>query len=153
MNQLTVSLSRSEHRTVPVILFQFEYNTELISHVKKLQGKWSRTLGCWYLPQSQFDLKQVIGTFKGKAWVDASQLYGGKKPQEENAPKVVTKKTKGPATAHIEIPIEYIDKLKRRRYSQSTIDTYTSLFKQYMAYMSPRDIEAATLTDINEYID
>ena len=152
MNQLTVSLSRSQHRSVAVILFQFEYNTELISQVKKLQGKWSRTLGCWYLPESQFELKQVIGTFKGKAWVDASQLYGGKKPVTSQKEIDIEKKSIPEKIPEISLPPEIDKKLLARRYSENTRHTYLSMLKLFFNYFNGREVTALTKAEIQEFI-
>lgn len=38
----------------PVIFLKFDYNEEVLSKIKQLSGrKWSRSLGCWYVPDNK----------------------------------------------------------------------------------------------------
>ncbi|MGB0403925.1 MAG: tyrosine-type recombinase/integrase [Salibacteraceae bacterium] len=153
MQPKTIRLTKDQHHSQEILKLEFEYNKLLIEKVKALGCKWSQTKKCWYLPFEQEVYKKVIGVFKDVAWVDASALFNGQKPEEKKGVTVAKKKEKPPSVSKIVLPEEYIDKLKRKRYSESTIKTYCSLFKHFMAYVSPIPIEEATTKDINGYLD
>jgi site-specific recombinase XerD len=52
----------------------------------------------------------------------------------------------------LSIPKQYIDQLKQKRYSESTIRTYTSYFEDFINYFSNHEIQNLTTTEINKYI-
>ncbi len=153
MQPKTVKLIKDQHRGQEILKLEFEYDKLLIEKVKAIGCKWSQSKKCWYLPFEQEGYKKVIGVFKGVAWVDATALFEGKKPIENRLVQPEDNKALKPSVSKIVLPQEYMDKLKRKRYSESTIKTYCSLFKHYMAYLSPIKIEQATVQDINGYID
>jgi len=52
--QNNMTYKHDEYEGKPVILIQFEYDPLLVEEVKKIPGrKWSRTLKCWYVPDTQ----------------------------------------------------------------------------------------------------
>lgn len=153
MQPKTIKLIRSVHRDLKVLQLSFEYDQNLISKAKELNCRWSQTLKCWYIEEKPAVYKTLINGFKELAWVDARLLFDGKKPNELPIKETKKKKTIFPNITKIVLPAAYINKLKRKRYSENTIKTYCSLFKHYMAYISPMAIEEATTADINRYID
>ncbi len=45
-----ISLSNDTHRGAKIVALKFQYNQELINHVKKLDGaRWSQSKKCWYI--------------------------------------------------------------------------------------------------------
>jgi site-specific recombinase XerD len=52
----------------------------------------------------------------------------------------------------IELPRGYLEMLIRKRYSQSTIKTYTSYFKEFTKYFNGYDLMAITPHQINAYL-
>lgn len=50
------------------------------------------------------------------------------------------------------LPPGYLELLQRRRYSQSTISTYTSLFKRFSSNFQNQDLKTITVQQINTYI-
>ena len=52
----------------------------------------------------------------------------------------------------IQLPSGYLELLRRKRYSQSTITTYTSYFLEFMKYHRTEDLDAITYQQINDYI-
>ena len=55
-------------------------------------------------------------------------------------------------TITIQLPSEYLELLQRKRYSQSTITTYTNYFLDFMLYHRTENLEAITYQQINDYI-
>lgn len=62
------------------------------------------------------------------------------------------KHEKANSTDLIKLPDPYLELLKRKRYSQSTIKTYTSYFRQFQIHFKDRDLSTITRTEINSYI-
>ena len=146
------------HREKNCLALHFEYDRNLIDIARKLTGvRWSRTNKCWYVPNNPPNLKELFRLFKGVAWVDASELYGGKNPsypkREKAKPTNKPKRIKRDYEIVKDIPQSYIDKLKRRRYSESTIITYTSLFRDFVNYYPDLEPENITEDDIRRYQD
>ncbi|MFQ5336008.1 MAG: hypothetical protein ACE5DN_08015, partial [Flavobacteriales bacterium] len=62
----------------------------------------------------------MFAAFKGKAWVDASALYGGKKPKKVfDRLSPIPKKAEPPkrTITKKQVPSDYLNLLKERRYS------------------------------------
>ncbi|PSK80422.1 hypothetical protein CLV93_1161, partial [Prolixibacter denitrificans] len=71
----TIVLEKARHRDNMVVTLRFEYDQQLIDRVKREAGaRWSQTMGCWYVPEEQFDLHTFFEALKGMAYVDYSGL-------------------------------------------------------------------------------
>jgi integrase/recombinase XerD len=116
------------HRGENRIAVTFEKNQELISRFKKLIGaKWSETLKTWHLPDTEAYRKQF------KIEID----------------KIVF-------PAHTEEIVQFIDWLKSKRYSKSTIKTYSEAIRVFLRFFSEKTLNEIENDDIivfnNEYI-
>ena len=52
----------------------------------------------------------------------------------------------------LKLPKGYLELLKQKRYSESTIKTYSAYFKDFMHYFSERELDTIQIKEINEYI-
>ena len=52
----------------------------------------------------------------------------------------------------IKLPSGYLELLRRKRYSQSTISAYTNYFLDFMRYLATEDLDAINYQQINDYI-
>tara|TARA_B100000965_G_scaffold405966_1_gene442180 strand:- start:5823 stop:6881 length:1059 start_codon:yes stop_codon:yes gene_type:complete len=87
------------------------YDQSLISKAKKLKGRWNPELKLWlfpFTPKLKEDLTKVFDTSHS----------------ELNTPVKFKSKSN--------LPKEYLEQLERRRYSPNTIQTYLSLFEQFL---------------------
>ncbi|HVN57357.1 MAG TPA: site-specific tyrosine recombinase/integron integrase [Bacteroidales bacterium] len=92
-----VVLTRVFHRGMWRIAINFGFDRKINSHVCKLTGcKFSRTLNCWHVNDSEESIKEILGVFKGTAGVDISGISGGKIRKEGSG---VTGKVKENVTA------------------------------------------------------
>lgn len=154
----TITVEKFFHREHPCLALKFDYDSDLIKICKQILARWSQTQQCWYIPEKDVDLAKVFDAFRGKAWVDASALYGGKTPvQKESAAQQdqpnPRKKTKRSYRLTKPVPAEYLEKLKRKRYSINTIKTYTGCFRDFINYFGDHDIEDLTELEIHQYQD
>jgi len=117
-----------KHRGENRIAVYFEKNAEWIARIKKLENvKWSATLKAWHLPDNDENRKR----FKLDPTLNLS---------EEQALKIA----------------EFIRWLKSKRYSESTIKTYSEAIKTFLLYYLNKAISDITNNDLikfnNDYI-
>ncbi len=155
--QKTIEVKRLFHRNTHCLGLWFEYDPILIQDARALKARWSKTHNCWYVSEEDVPLKQLFNTFKGKAWVDASALYGGNTPQakESSGNQNHTKQHKAPKRKYPltkPLPAEYLEKLQRRRYSPNTINTYTTLFRDFVNYYAQYEVDTITEDQVHHYL-
>ncbi|MBM6499583.1 tyrosine-type recombinase/integrase [Flavobacterium macrobrachii] len=115
------------HRGEKRIAVFFEKNTDLITRIKKVEGsRWSQSKGFWHVPNT------VENQIRFKITVSLPSAEG----------------------------IEAIEKFKQylrsKRYSESTITTYSEALKSFFVFHNNKSIDKITNEDIiiynNEYI-
>ena len=119
-----------KHRKESRIAVYFEKNAELMARIKKLDGAlWSYTIGAWHLPDTEEYRKQF-----------GLVLHVDTVPSEEGI-------------AGIEKFKQY---LRSKRYSESTVKTYSEALKSFLVFYRTKAISAIDNDDVivynNEYI-
>ncbi len=119
-----------KHRGNQRIAVYFEKNTELIARIKKLEGsRWSQTLSVWHLPDTEEN------RIKFKLPLVVSSV-----PNEEG----------------IAALSKFKNYLRSKRYSDSTIATYSEAMKSFLVFYRAKFIADITNEDVivynNEYI-
>ena len=118
-----------------IVKIRFPYNKRIIEIIKTKPGRrWNPEAGYWYIPKSQFNLKQFMDGFGTDVVIDYSVLDASH------------------CKKHIELPSEYLEMLIRKRYSQNTIKTYVSYMGSFMEEFSDRKLESIKILEINAYI-
>lgn len=131
-----------------VIFIKFAYDSELIRKVKAIpDSRWSMNNKCWYVLESNFDLNYLFNQFKTKAYIDYSEIT--KKNMKPITKKVISKRL--PKT-EVKIPVEYLDHLDQKRYSENTKVIYTNYFADFIRYFKDSKLEDIKADDINKYI-
>ena len=118
------------HNKEPRIAVYFEKNAELIARIKKLEGRrWSQSLSVWHLP----DTEENRIKFK-------LPLAGATLPSEEG----------------IAALIAFKNYLRSKRYSESTLTTYSEALKSFLLFYREKPIAEITNEDVivynNQYI-
>ncbi len=106
------------------------YNVQLIAKAKELKGKWNPELKLWLFKSNPETENSLTKSF------------------ELNKPSTRDKITSS-------VPQAYIDLLERRRYSPNTIQTYVSLFEQFMKYFhetKPQDLTDQHVAEFQTYL-
>jgi len=133
----TITINRIILQQQDRLSLAFNYDKELIELVKKLPGrKWSQNLKCWHIPY-----KEGIEKTLSRLFVEIASL------------KFVINDVNCYKTKIRKIPGEYLDLLKRRRYSDSTIKTYTHFFKEFINFFPNREPDAISEDDIKAYLN
>lgn len=144
-----IKLSKGEHRGNSVVFIGFEKDFEFISKVKKFGAKWSATKRSWYMVENQFVPDDFLKLMNGFAKVD----YADIKKSINEIKTDVPKNNKPEMPVHIAEKIEKFKIwLKHKRYSESTIDTYTDSARQFLIYYKDREIRSLDNDDIIKYV-
>ncbi len=159
-----VTLKPLQHRRGEQIAIYFDYNSGLGNVVKKLAGvKWSQTNRCWYLPLNKEAYKQIVQTCKEIAVVDTATLnkYLQKRKAIETTVPVLSKGLSKPVSTspawklsseNIAALQRFIEQLKLKAYSTSTIRTYRSEFLQLLQLLKNKPVHDLTPDDLRRYM-
>jgi integrase/recombinase XerD len=144
------------HQKEIKIALQFPYNQNLINEIKKIQeSHWSHSQKAWLLPDSKEKLDELKELIIGKAILNIDQL-------NQPPPQLPTLKV---SASHYlpSITKEGLEKMDRfknwmrsRRYSESTVNTYSEALIIFLRFYSEKKLEEITNEDLinfnNEYI-
>jgi len=156
MKRHTIILKKEKHKEQDVLGIYMPEDAELNTIANKLGARYSTIRQMWWLPRGKFVTHNAYTAFKGKAWVDYSQL-----PKLNTTEKAPSQKQQVETTGSTAIKWTadqkdamwaYAKKLTIRRYSQNTFRSYGSYFKRFLAAHStirPQDI---TEQQIREYL-
>ena len=149
-----IILKPTIHKNNEVILFEFRYDSEIIyvlkSSVKSI--RWSKTLRSWYIIKNNFDINSFYQDFKTLAYIDYSAL------KKEKSKKVIS--IVSPPKDPIKLRLKQEQKeqlnafykfLKGKRFSESTLKTYTNLVAEFVIHL--KEIQIFNLRDIELYVE
>lgn len=149
MNELpNITLKKGIHNNLPVIRIEFPFNLNINDILRAhTTAKWSKTLGCWQMPESDFKLGVFFSIFRDHAFIDYTALKIARKPTVRESPsRDYAHRT------NLELPKGYAEILKQKRYSESTIRTYSAYFKDFMHYFNELKLEELQAEEINAYV-
>lgn len=136
-----ITLSRGIRQGEPVIRVGFPNDQKLLDKLRtNMPVRWSRSLGCWYIPERDFVLGDFFREFRNEAYIDYSAL------KEKGTAETIQPKRKA------FIPPGYLERLQQERYSESTIKTYCHYLSDFVAAFDGKDLERITKEEINAYI-
>lgn len=130
----TVVLDRAVHRQKNVITIQFGKNRNIEDIVRNiLHATWSQTRKLWYVTNSSESKVRILEAFEGIALVNTYKLKLKDDRQRYNMDAIVLDE----ADAN---KIERFKKwLQTKRYSDSTVLTYSSLIVFFCKYLVKRN--------------
>ena len=138
----TIFLEQKVHRKNKQLLVKFEYHQKLINLIKTVDGAfWSTTLKSWYLKDTSKNLAIIVNLFQELTKVDTSNL-SRKKVFKRN----LTEDQK------VLLNNFYLY-LKGKRYSQSTINTYTIFVADFINFHTKIALENLTNRNVEEFIE
>ncbi len=141
-----ITLKKGFHREQNVVRVEFPYNVQIKDLLRKCtSARWSRTMGCWYINEKDFDLNKFFLLFNHLTYINYSEL-------NKNQQKSFNPQKKEQNKIRIELPPGYLEILEQKRRSQNTIKIYTSYFKDFVRYFNNRDLEQINKVEINGYI-
>lgn len=161
----TITLQPLHHRGQESIALQYKNNAELNRLVRMLpKAKWSQSNRCWYVPLGEASYQQIVQALKGKAALDTTALkdYLGKKKKITATLPLVSKQTiikPASATAawklspeNLEALEKFVERLKLKAYSPSTIKTYRNEFLQLLQLLKHKPVQELKPDDLRRYM-
>jgi integrase/recombinase XerD len=152
-----VKIKQVIHNQKNIVLFEFRQDEKLIEMFKQqIQDfHWNQELQTWFTPYYPSLKKELFQLLKGKYWLDYSGMeikvpINNMKIQQ-NLPEL------SPLTEEHKIHLEKFKYyLLSKRYSPSTIKTYTETVSTFLRFLSSKPISEINHTDLivfnNQYI-
>ena len=137
----TINISTGLHRNNSVFFLHFYFNDLIIEKLKSISARWSQTKKCWCLKNSEENLALILELFKDVTKVDVSKI-----PKKTGFKRDLT-------TAEKKILNNFYLFLKGKRYSQSTIQTYTIFVADFINFHTKTPLEELTNRDVELFIE
>lgn len=138
----TIILEQKVHRKTLQLLIKFDFNHSLINSVRKIEGaKWSSTLKTWYVKDTKANLNLIHEIFADFATIDARKLSKKtlfKRNLTESQKKLLN---------------SFYVFLKGKRYSTSTIQTYTFFIADFVNFYTNKPLEEINNRDVELFIE
>jgi len=148
-----VSFQTGRHRETDVVFMRFEKKPELVRAVRALGvAKWSSTNQSWYIAQKNFKLSRIFETLGSYAYLDYSALRGVTAKSEVGIEKNVSNSTAPIIEIHRFIN-EFRLWMQHKRYSPSTIDSYTGAVQSFLAFTHPKSPDELSNDDMVRYVN
>jgi len=151
MNELPIiTLNRIRHRNDNQIGIQFDYDKHLKEITKySLKATWSASLSTWYIQNNPKNLKHIFSVFNKIAFLD-SKAFFKKTPKKS---KLYVKRVRVLTAENKTLLNSFYTYLKGKRYSISSIKTYTFFVADFIEYHNSRTIESLTKRDVELFVE
>lgn len=138
----TLFLEQKKHRNTSKLIIKFAYDDDLIAIVRKINGAaWSKTLQAWHVPNTKENYATVLDTFKRITTVNTSKIS-----------KIIPFKRDLTKEQKILLNNFYLY-LKGKRYSKSTIDTYTFFIADFINFHTKTPLQELTNRHVELFIE
>lgn len=137
-----IYLETKVHRKEKQLLLKFDYHNRLVALVKSVKGTyWSTSLKAWYLNYSEENLNNILSLFKDLTVIDTSKIDK----------KVLFKRNL--TDSQKTLLNNFYVYLKGKRYSKSTIQTYTFFIADFVNFHTHTTIENLSNRNVEEFIE
>jgi site-specific recombinase XerD len=161
----TVCLKPLYHRGQESIAINFKNDTSLNIIVRKLPSvKWSQTNRCWYIPLNGISYKHIYNALEGKSELDNTALKKYLEKRKQVTSTLPSRPDKIISKAIIASPVwklnnensaalkKFVEQLKLRAYSPSTIRTYRNEFLQLLQLLKQKPVNDLKQDDLRRYM-
>ena len=146
-----VTLTKAFHRKEHQILIGFKHDWALIDVVKHIpHARWSSTLKSWYVKNTPKNLKQIYAVFKGHAHVNNSVLFDKPTVKPKKFPE---KQKRNLSEDHRQLLNNFYKYLKGKRYSKSTVGTYSFFIADFIEFNHNKDLKLLSNRDVELFIE
>ncbi len=138
----TIVLKNAVIEGLPVICLEFPYDFALKELVKTYsECQWSKRHKTWWVPYREDQLDELIRFFRGKVWLDYSQL------------KKIDMAREFPNTIELDVKTEteiqiFIEWMRNKRYAESTIKTYSGALILFFSFLDNKEISEIENEDL-----
>jgi site-specific recombinase XerD len=144
----TIYLEQIVHRKKHQILLKFDFNNLLIGLLKKTnEAHWSQTHRSWYVEDTKENLALILMTFKGITFINKKNYIS----KDKYPTKTVFKRDL--TAAQKTLLNSFYLYLKGKRYSTSTLQTYTFFVADFVNFHTNKALELLTNRDVELFIE
>ena len=158
MNIPIVKIDLATHREKKVVQLHFIKNEAVLTKLRSINNlRWSQTMCCWYIPHQKNILSLLFSQLKGTAFIDYEALKEVTKENEAFNTTNDVINTLLPLKEESQAKVQsLVNWMRSKRYSESTISTYTEALKTFLRFYADKEIRHITNDDLvkfnNEYI-
>ncbi len=151
-----IVLEPTVHKNKEIVLLKFHYNDAIINAIKKLDigATWSATQKSWYINLEDSLLRKLYTHLNKTVNIDYSALKNKKTLAERNLIVPYSEKVYLKYLLNFEqkeLLNKYYKYLRGKRFSNSTLKTYTYLIAEFLIYKNKE--EAIDLRCIEKHIE
>lgn len=137
-----ITLQQKIHKKKKRLLIKFLYNSKLIAIARKLPDcLWSKTLKSWYIDYTPENIELIKNAFKDIAHINTDAIQNSK-----TFIRVLNQPQK-------DLLNQFYLYLKGKRYSKSTLQTYTCLIADFVSFYSKKHFQELTNRDVEIFIE
>lgn len=164
----TVTLKAFAHRQQECLGIFFLRQAILAAAIKKVPGiKWSQTNKCWYLPLNKESVTDITNAVDKIAVIETAHLQVYLQKRKAVAATLVVPEQKTTVAQKIPLPTapvyklgnenlqalqQFVQLLKLKAYSPSTIRTYRNEFLQLLQLLKDKPADNLTAADLKRYL-
>lgn len=143
----TINLERVLHKNEIKLAARFPFNQNLINEIKKIDSvKWSYSQKAWLLPDSEEKIDELRQVLSDKAIINEEKLKS-LSPEIERQKLLLSELSQD----KIEKINEFKYWLKSKRYSDSTISTYSEALILFLKFHTKKPIIEIDNNDLIEF--
>jgi site-specific recombinase XerD len=138
---MKITLNIFRHKGLDQIGIRFPFDYKAKEYIRKFNGVyWTATHSCFYVTYSSDRYTKLLEHLRAKNWdIDSSKITPFKEAQDSE--EIYIKK--------YEYIVDVFGKwMAQKRYSDSTINTYTSLIKVFLRFYENKSLDEITEKDI-----
>ncbi|MBL7738508.1 MAG: site-specific integrase [Chitinophagaceae bacterium] len=160
-----ITLQPMHHRGQESIALHYKSDPALNRQVRMLpKAKWSQSNKCWYVPLSEESYKHIVKALKEKGALDTTALkaYLEKKKKVTAILPVAAKNTLVKPVSisaawklsqeNLQALEKFVEQLKLKAYSPSTIKTYRNEFMQLLQLLNNKPVNELKPDDLRRYM-
>ncbi|MGC9342132.1 MAG: site-specific tyrosine recombinase/integron integrase [Bacteroidales bacterium] len=142
----TIRVEKRRIQDKDFLLIFFPYDDTIILKVKKITGAyWNKNDRCWQFPYTKENYDEFYKSINGYAYIDISEMNRHKDFNSRVITKTLTQDD------HRKL-IDFKNYMEHKRYSHSTIDSYTSSLERFIKFLKPKNIEDIREKDVVDYV-
>lgn len=142
----SIIIKRAEVDNIDSLQLFFKYDDQILSIIRKARKfKWSKTKRCWHGIFSTYNLNLIRQTFKDIAiLVEDETLYVTPVIKQYKKNRVL-------CDEHNKFLEAFIKYLEGKRYSMSTVSTYSSFIADFLEYIKDKPMSGLSNRDVETF--
>jgi integrase/recombinase XerD len=144
-----IQMEHGLHKNQIRLFLKFDYDSRLIEYVKTLHGaKWSHSKKAWHIPYT-IEMSDKLRILFAEYGVKANYVN-----ELMQLPQTMLKANEilpGLNADHVEKIKVFMNWMRSRRYSESTIGTYTDVLKTFLRFYNHKNVSEISNEDLIEF--